>query len=992
VILFTSVAVTPWSLSKPTDAAVTTRRLGTGLHPTRSVGVLPQTWVAPVTEAPRVDGKLGEAVWDVAPPVLLGKLTTRGKTWPRTEARFVHRAGLLYAAVRLDEPNVDRIKRAAMGPDGPGWEDDSVELFLSPEPESGYYQFIFSAAGGIFDRQGHGDPAGFNAGARAAVQIGEKGWTLEAAIPMRALGVGDSPPAAWRANIYRNRQAGPEGANQAWSPTLRPDYDVPERFGYLLFTPKSPWAEEAEGTRLSGITVQELDGGTALLFDLSDLPAGTKVHRARLLCERTRPEPSDPQAMDSIEILPMAGTFEEGKTPRTESQSLPLAEPWFRSFDVTEHARRWVGRDDGGVLVKRLPGWQIEKTYLDLMYEGEPGDVPQQVTGVTAFHRAGQTFITWNEVDLLIRDDRPTWGQIREALADGHNACRYRIYAHPGPIDARTIAEATLLAEVEPLSGYNTNGRNLEYLISQAMIEPDEMGELARDYNGYMYTWGMNHPRMDRFCVDRFVIDVQRGRLPAGTGLYVHSPNSGGRRYYAVVSCIRGVENTAKFSSANTTGAIQETVGPGRPVHQGPGLWGPYFDYPGQRQVYVQWCAPPLAPLPSMYFNWSVLVPPEKVGWDSVPTHQGKSDFVRTDSGQSPKLRSAGKFPVEMYFHAGNFSYAKPRKKYMAGSIQIAPHDYPFSGWYGLNDAYGTLKSWREGTVSNHTQKRFVAFLDWAKDELPLDPDRIVLCGSDGAAALAMNYRDVFAYALIGGFGGRGEVQGRVLDPDQQDLFASAWGPKSPEIADEHGRTNWDWAMLDKLARERPGQSMPLVICVGTSWGGVRQYGKAFGPYYTAMQEMGQPLIAGHGWDKQLITPDWYTGQWQPRRGIAAEELDLTRKTPIPAFANASTTHEKLQSGNTNWNHTWHDVQDEPGRFQITLAGVGTVDMTPRRLQQFRTKPGQRLTWRAEPIPHPRDQEPPPAQSGTVTVDKRGLITLRGLKIPQGGLAVEISR
>ena len=66
------------------------------------------------------------------------------------------------------------------------------------------------------------------------------------------------------------------------------------------------------------------------------------------------------------------------------------------------------------------------------------------------------------------------------------------------------------------------------------------------------------------------------------------------------------------------------------------------------------------------------------------------------------------------------------------------------------------------------------------------------------------------------------------------------------EIADEHGRTNWDWAMLDKLARERPGQSMPLVICVGTSWGGMRQYGKAFGPYYTAMQEVGQPVIAGH--------------------------------------------------------------------------------------------------------------------------------------------------
>jgi len=962
-----SIAVAPWSLAQPTEAAVVTRRLGTGLPSSGSAGELPQTWVAPADEAPQVDGKLDEAAWELPRPILLGKLATRGETSPRTEARLVHHGDVLYLAVRLDEPNVGRIKRVVVGPDGRAWEDDSIELFLSPEPESGYFQFIFSAGGGVYDRKDHGDPAAFNAGAKAEVQIGRQGWTLEAAIPLRALGVGDSPPATWRANVYRNRRAGPEGASQAWSPTLRPDYDVPQRFGRLLFTPKSPRDEAAEGTRLSGITAQRLDGGnTVLFFDLSDLSSETKVYRARLLCRRARPEPGDPAAMESIEILPLAGPFAKGKMPKTAAKPLSLVGPWFRSFDLTELIARCVGRNDGGVLVRRLPGWQIDKTCLDLMYEGDPGEVPQQVTGVTAFHRAGQTLITFKEVDPLLHQQRPTWGQIKQALAEGRDACRYRIYTYTRPIDAKTIAEATLLAEVEPLSAYNTAGRNLEYLISQAMIEPDEMGELTRNYNGYMYTWGMDHPRMDRYPVDRFVIDPKRGPLPAGTGLYVHSPKAAGQRYYAVVSCRRGVENTVQFSSANATGAIRESVGPGEPVHQGPGLWGPYFDYPGRRRVYVQWCAPPLAPLPNMCFNWSVLVPPD--------------------------LEKGQRVPVELYFHAGNFSYAKPHKKYMAGSIQIAPHDCPFSGWYGLNDAYGTLRSWREGTVSNHTQKRIVAFLDWATGELPLDPDRIVLCGSDGAAVLAMNYRDMFAYALIGGFGGSGKVQGRVLDPDQQDSFASAWGPKSPQIADEHGRTDWDWAMLDKLARERPGQPMPLMLCVGTSWGGVRQYGKAFGPYYTAMQQIRQPLVAGHGWDKQLITPGWYTGLWQPRRGIDAVELDLTRKTPIPAFANASTTQESLQSGNTNWNHTWGDVRDEPEHFKITLGGAGMVDMTPRRLQHFRPKPGERLRWKAEPIPHPKDPQPPHAQSGSVTVDEHGLITLRGLEILQGGLVVEISR
>jgi hypothetical protein len=359
--LVAALVVTP-SLPDQADAAVTVR-LGTGRSATGTTNGLAKTWVAPANAAPTLDGRIDEACWSAPRPIELGKLATRGNTSPRTEARLVHHGGALYLAVRLDEPNVDRIKRAAIGPDGRAWEDDSVELFLSPEPESGYFQFIFSAGGGVFDRKGHGDPAGFNAGAKTAVQIGEDEWTLEAAIPMRSLGVGDSPPPAWRANIYRNRQAGPEGTNQAWSPTLRPDYDVPERFGHLIFTPTSPWAEAAAGTRLSGIRVEELDdGGTALLFDLSELPAGTKVHRARLLCQRTRPEPSDPAAMESIEILPIAGTFEKGTPPRTESQPLRLIGPWFRWFDVTEHARRWVGRDDRGVIVKRLPGWQIDKT------------------------------------------------------------------------------------------------------------------------------------------------------------------------------------------------------------------------------------------------------------------------------------------------------------------------------------------------------------------------------------------------------------------------------------------------------------------------------------------------------------------------------------------------------------------------------------------------------------------------------------------------------
>ncbi len=935
------------------EGAVATMRLSTGPLDSGPADRLPRYWVAPVETAPQVDGNLQDPIWAKAEPIVLGNLERPGGAKPRTEVRFVQKDGVLYMAVRLEEPRMGGMKRAALQPDGPAWEDDSVEIFLSPRPEGGYLQFIISATGAVFDRRGRGDPADYDGGARAAVVLNSGSWSMEVAIPFSSLGAGKSPPSAWRANVYRNRWAGGNVEYQAWSPTFREDYDVPDRFASLDFSPDSPLARKrARIPKDTGIKLELLQGGGATLkFDLSGIPKGTEIHRARLRFQRESP------------VTP----FEEASTPRAGGKPLSLVPPWYRSFEMTGLIRGWLeGKPNHGIHMEKFPDGRITGISLDLAYEGESENVPPQVTGLQIHHRAGQSFITWNEVEPPLRDEKATWGAIRRALDSSDDLCRYRIYSHNAPITRENIDGAHLLAEVEPLSGYNTNGRNLEYLIGEAMIQPDEMGELARDYNGYMYTWGMHHERMDRYPVARFVIDEDAGPLPPGRGLYVHSPSSPGRRYFAVVSCRRGVENTIEFSPENTTGPVEETAGTGEPVHQGPGLWGPYFDESGRRQVFVQWCAPPLSPQPSWSFNWSILVP--------------------------PNLKAGEKVTAEVHLHSGNFSYAKPRQKYLRRSIQIAPHDFPFSGWYGFNDAFGTLKSWRKGIVRNHTQQRILAFLKWVEKTFPIDPARMVICGSDGAAALAMNFRERFAYALISGFGGSGEVQGRVLNPKEESLFASAWGPRSPEIVDEEGRASWGWALLDQLARERPETAMPLLICEGTSWGGVRKYGKGYGTFYTALQEVRQPLMAGFGWNTKLITPDWYTGLWQARRDVDAAGLDVTCRTPILAFADSSRSVENLQSGNVNWMHCWKDVRDEPDCFQVTITGAGTVSVTPRRLQKFTVKPREELHWKTKPLPHRRDRESPSPKEGVVRADRHGLFTIRELEIPEGGVALTVTR
>lgn len=564
------------------------------------------------------------------------------------------------------------------------------------------------------------------------------------------------------------------------------------------------------------------------------------------------------------------------------------------------------------------------------------------VTGVRALHRSGQTFITWKELQAGLPEERPTWGRAKEVLEE--STITYRIYAHAARIDVSNLKQAELIGEVGPLSGYNLNGRNVEYLIGQAMLQPDRMGELSIGYNGFIYRWHMDHPRMDRYPLSRFVIDETAGPLPPGTGLYVHQPASAGKRYYAVVAYRKGSMMDETLNDDNSLARpVTETVGPGEPVCQGDGLWGPLFDYPGRRKVYVQWAAPPLSPRANMHFNWSVLVPP-----DVKPVA-----------------------PVELCFHGGNYSYAKPNVKYMAGSVQIAPHDYPFSGWHGYKDP-------GSGRVGNHTQRRIAAFMSWAEKKLPIDPQRIIAVGGDGAAAMALAYPDMFAYVLITGF------EGRVLDRKAVRQFTSAWGPKDPEVADDKGRSEWAWAELDKLVLAEPGRDLPLFVCKGGSWGRVEGWGKGRGRLYSAMHQARQPLYAHWAWGGTLAAPDRYTGLW---RG-----LDITATTPVPALANSSLDKEGEGGGHTNTVYAWKDVKDQPDSFQITITGgESTFDLTPRRLRKFRVKPGEKIMWEAVSLPD-RQGKTAPAQGGQVVADPYGLVTLEKLKLSGGGLVIKIGR
>jgi hypothetical protein len=900
------------------------------------------------------------------------------------------------------EPAMGKLVPGPAGRDGQLWTCDSVEVFLAVG--GAYWHFGISAGGGLADAKGKDDT--WNVDFSAAVAKEKDCWTAEFAIPLakltgprRAQSSRGEVPAEWTANFNRTRLAGGATEEYAWCPTFSGDSHAVDRFGKLVLGDPPPAAGggvPATGpgaggpvTAAAAATVEVLpasDGVGVLRFDLSALARGAKVYRADLrLFRGAVTAKGGEDILNPLAVFALDPPAKDGARPVPAGAALAVRGPEFQTLDATAAVRAWAAARAacGEFFVKSAPPLRLEGSCLEIAMDGmSPAALPPQVAGLRAFHRAGQTFITWHDPEDAFGDKPVTWGQILDyhAQADPQRQVRCRVYRHSKPIDASNVMDAQFLGEVAPLSSFNTNGWSIERLVNQAVFSnADRGGELGK--YGPFADWSRSSPEGRRLVIPRLAIEDGTA-LPPGAGLYVHSTPSkeaAGKAFYAVTASAGGVENLRAFGPGNSLAEpVEEVTAAWEPVLQPVEKAAAFgFDFRGQRRFYVTWSAPPLAPR-DMYFNWSVLVPP------------------------NCKAPAA----VELYFHAPGQSYARPPVKFLDRSIQISPHDFPFSGWYGYNDAMGTLRSPAEGTVRPHTIRRIEAFLDWAVRHLPVDDKRIVAVGGDGAGLMALYCPQRFAYVLITGF------ESRQLDPKAAGAFAEAWGPPGSRIKNDRGLADWAWGQGDVLVcgREMPsivakgeapppplvgvpdaaGLELPLFICRGPSWGHDPAYCHGRGRLYYALQTTRHGLCAHWAWGGNLPVPEKFIGLW---RGV-----DLTRDTPFPAITYSSTDKEGEGDGHCNNGYTWRDVKDEERSFHVTLAGPeGTFDLTPRRAIRFRCKPDERLAWTATSVPGGEDwtgaKQAPPPVTGQVTADKAGLVTLTGLKLERGCvLTVKIAK
>lgn len=129
--------------------------------------------------------------------------------------------------------------------DGPLWEEEVVEVFLDPVGDGAcYFEIEVNPLNTVLDlvirrnRSGHvKDFAWRCEGLRTRVRHSADAWSAELSIPFRSLiAEPPQPGAQWRANFHRiDRPSGRERELSAWSPTLRPSFHTPERFGVVEF-------------------------------------------------------------------------------------------------------------------------------------------------------------------------------------------------------------------------------------------------------------------------------------------------------------------------------------------------------------------------------------------------------------------------------------------------------------------------------------------------------------------------------------------------------------------------------------------------------------------------------------------------------------------------------------------------------------------------------------------------------------------------------------
>ncbi len=572
-----------------------------------------------------------------------------------------------------------------------------------------------------------------------------------------------------------------------------------------------------------------------------------------------------------------------------------------------------------------------------------------------AVHRAGQTFITWQEVE---------------------GAKEYRVYRALEPI--RDPAQAACVGSVDEDSTLNFRAAAGDILEQQrkkgVQSPPRPQRPAKRDLAVDQLTAAREDPAY------HFVMEPRGKPLGDPVGLFVYTAKKDQTAHYAV---------TAGEKIVAVSGPVSERVAMPEPVPQGDGHSCVHWvDDVGTAQY------PAMGNRAGYAFNF-VFVPSRE---------RGPRPLLILPHARGGNYR----------FGHRNWRPGPPHvlvpddDPWAPGDVKGRAAPY-FTMWYGYNSNCGTGKPLAEGVNVNYTDRRLTWTIEWVRRRFEVDSTRITMTGGSmgGIASVfhALRHPDllaaIFANVPVLDFG--------AIWANNEVYVAPMWGKPGEKIKSSDGVDVYDTMRAAWYAESHPETDFPLmVIVVGKNDTTVGWAGKPV--FFRAME------ATRHGgcfyWDGRGHGPQpkdqryWYQGRTPPsdmaniaeKGPIEVDFLALRRDQSYPAFSRCSLNDDPgngqpesgAPHGQINGHLLWDssDIVDTPTRWEMTLKLTSgaprddcTVDVTARRLQAFKVTKGEKVRWAVQS-----------GASGEVAADRWSLVTIPSVRVTKSGTRLRIEK
>lgn len=517
------------------------------------------------------------------------------------------------------------------------------------------------------------------------------------------------------------------------------------------------------------------------------------------------------------------------------------------------------------------------------VYVAGAGEV--EVTGISAMHRHGQTFVTWKDV----------------AEGEAGATYRYSLYRSDRPITADNLDKAELCYR----------------------------GVL--NFSARLYGTAFN--MKDRLDATKPTCILEDGGkpLPPWSGLAVHTVRTSGKAWYAVVATDTTFAHKSKVvpDMSATTGAVDEEVAPIQPIklHDSQERKGPSI---GSTSITDKKGLPLHLTLHGSQSN----------GGGAGDYGDYYLFFGTPDMGYRDGL--AGVFSVEEHrLKSGNRLLLRARDAVEHPSGQRAMETY----WFGyLCVPHGAMHD--EPRVYPFTEQQLLWMTRWAVGHYRADPNRVTVGGSSsggvGSNNVGFRHPELFAaaYPVVGRVrrvpaialeGKFDRTKGALMADGKTQYYDHVDGPR---FAAEHHEDlpflGWACGRNDGYATWQEHIDMVKALTAAHhgfafSWnnGNHGGGGAAMGPinkYYSAekfARNMSYPAFGNSSIDQVM-------GNGDPNEG------------DLEGGINLGFLWSNVVDVEGRWSVT---LSNE------LATGPMTVDVTPRRCQRFKIEPGAEAAW-----------------------------------------------